>query len=888
MFIMPTAYELQTESDVEQKLIFPLLTAMPPYGMGIPSPQILTKLDVRKLDIGKGQEKKRYFPDYIILADRLPMAVVEAKKPGDDLGEGFREARLYAQEINARFPSNFNPVLTVVCCNGLELAYGPPDAATPNILTIRELNPSYEAFERLQQSLSWTVLNNCASRLNSTLKPPRYWKPKKLLGGAGVQTEEVGHNTFGSTLSAELGYIFTPENTADRAEIAKHAYVDSRAAQRAIDPIDKIIRAAKPISETSATLINSSVHPTELVEKLRTGPRLEGKVILLVGSVGSGKSTFVDHLIHKALPRDVIGATLWCRVNMNNAPASKDEIYKWLRARIAEGCVANYPDEDFESLEITKKVYAVEVNRFEKVQGRILKESGDLVEYGRRLTAEVDKWQADPEITSKAIARYCCGDRGRLLVIVLDNCDKRSRDEQLLMFQAAHWIQNEYRSLIILPLREETYEAHQGEKPLDTAYKDMIFRIEPPLFQHVLVKRAQLALSKMKPNEGKMLSYELPNGFTVTYPQTDQAFYLSSIIRSLFEHDRFIRRMITGLSGKNIRKALEIFMDFCNSAHLGEDEIFKIRQSEGKYTLPLFLVTRILLRGNLRYYDESASAVKNLFNIFHTDSAPFYFSRLAILRWLNKRFNQTGPNGVRGYFKVADMRADLLKIGVPAYAFEREIDNLIKAQCITSENLTLDKVTDEDLVRLNSAGYVHLDLLTSVDYLATIAEDTWLDNWDLAKRISERIGRSESHLQLTTQILNAKDFTQYLKEKQELALKAIASYQEDDPAGMELLDISKAIEAVQSLAHSTHLDEWLVLKEKYPDGSIHLKKISNRTFKHGVFVEMEVGVNGLIYKPELPTDYMTNDQYFPNEEIRIRVKYIDPQKKRISLIPLDV
>jgi hypothetical protein len=45
-------------------------------------------------------------------------------------------------------------------------------------------------------------------------------------------------------------------------------------------------------------------------------------------------------------------------------------------------------------------------------------------------------------------ARYCSTEKGVLLIIVLDNSDKRLREEQLLMFEAAQWLQREFRGLV--------------------------------------------------------------------------------------------------------------------------------------------------------------------------------------------------------------------------------------------------------------------------------------------------------------------------------------------------------------------------------------------------------------------------------------------------------
>jgi len=176
-----------------------------------------------------------------------------------------------------------------------------------------------------------------------------------------------------------------------------------------------------------------------------------------------------------------------------------------------------------------------------------------------KLAEFIQAAEKDDDLMAKAHVRYICAERGRLFVVVLDNCDKKTRDEQLLMFEAAQWLQREFRCLVILPLRDETYDNHRDQPPLDTALKDLVFRIEPPPFQQVLIRRVQFALKELGANGSENLSFTLPNGFRVEYHKSEQAFYLTSIVKSLFEHDRFARRMIVGLSGRNMRRALEIF-----------------------------------------------------------------------------------------------------------------------------------------------------------------------------------------------------------------------------------------------------------------------------------------------------------------------------------------
>src|SRR5258708_31473167 len=104
-----TLKELITESDIEQKLLWPLLTTSVPNGAGLLVADILTKVNIRRLEIGKGSSRKLYYPDYMVVIAGLPVLVVEAKAPGESIEQGLTEARLYCTELNALFPSGLNP-----------------------------------------------------------------------------------------------------------------------------------------------------------------------------------------------------------------------------------------------------------------------------------------------------------------------------------------------------------------------------------------------------------------------------------------------------------------------------------------------------------------------------------------------------------------------------------------------------------------------------------------------------------------------------------------------------------------------------------------------------------------------------------------------------------
>jgi hypothetical protein len=393
------------------------------------------------------------------------------------------------------------------------------------------------------------------------------------------------------------------------------------------------------------------------------------------------------------------------------------------------------------------------------------------IEYKTRLADELLKLQRDDTAFAKSLARYVCAGPGKLLVIVLDNCDKRTRDEQLTMFQVAQWVRTEFRSLVILPLRDVTFDRHRNEPPLDTAIKGLTFRIEPPPFIEVLQRRVHLALKEMEATAktAQKLSYVLPNGMHVSYPASDQALYLASILRSLYAHDRFVRRIMTGLAGRDVRRALEIFLDFCMSGHIGEDEIYKIRFFEGCYVLPLSVVARVLLRMQRRYYDGDKAYVKNLVQCNPDDALPDHFVKLAILHWLERRQTVLGPAGVAGFHRVENLLRDLAQLGHDANRVRADLIYLNREGCCVAEHQRVDEIHDGDLVKITASGLVHLQLMANPEYLAACAEDTFLSDLELAKRVAGRItGKGlKGQFSRTTAAKNAWELVAYLKLRAE-------------------------------------------------------------------------------------------------------------------------
>ena len=670
-----TKEELLNESDVEHKFIWPLLIAPMPNGLGYSSVDIRSKPDIRKLRIDKGKSnEKLYHPDYVILIAGIPVLVIEAKHPKEDPVAALREARLYAHSLNDEFKSGVNPCVRVIATNGLLTVSSPADQDSPDVnLAFEDVNPTSISFNNLVDLASRATTQAVADKLRSVLTTRPFYRALNQIGGQSVRDEDVGYNTFGSKLSLDYRTVFKPETRKERAYIVRNAYVRSTRREHYVDEIDRIVATSVASTVKGAQLIADTESPRQILDALSRGSSLENQVLLLVGGRGAGKTTFVDYIQEIKLSDALRKSTVWVHLNLNLAPEDRTLQEQWALEHLIHELKAEYSDIDFDVRDTWDKVYSVEIRRFKKISLANLTPGTEA--YETRLADEIIRLQADSLRTAKALCRYLIAEREhKLLIVVFDNCDKRDKDEQLGMFRAARWLQSEIRCLIFLPLRDVTYETYRDEPPLDTTIKDLVFRIDPPPFSKILRKRLDLIATDIAArSQSKMLWFTLDNGIRVTYPATELGYYLASIHRSLYEYDKVIRKLIVGLAGRDIRRAIEIFLEFCRSGHISAAEYLQMKAANGNWPLPRHVVLRVLLRRSRRYYDGDLSFLKNLFQCHPEDVRPDHFVRANILGWLEVNRQEKGPTGISGFHQSGTVIAGLVPLGHDANRVREEL-----------------------------------------------------------------------------------------------------------------------------------------------------------------------------------------------------------------------
>jgi small subunit ribosomal protein S1 len=88
----------------------------------------------------------------------------------------------------------------------------------------------------------------------------------------------------------------------------------------------------------------------------------------------------------------------------------------------------------------------------------------------------------------------------------------------------------------------------------------------------------------------------------------------------------------------------------------------------------------------------------------------------------------------------------------------------------------------------------------------------------------------------------------------------------------------------------TQADPWQKVPQTYPEGSVHRGKVA-RLATFGAFVTLEEGIDGLIHISRLGGGKRLShprEVVREGEELEVRIEKIDPEARRVSLVPAEI
>lgn len=457
-----------------------------------------------------------------------------------------------------------------------------------------------------------------------------------------------------------------------------------------------------------------------------------GELYLLLGGIGSGKTTFIKRF-QRTVGQSVLDAhSLWFHLDFLEAPLdpSSLELFAW-RA-VLDQLRRRYQDVNLETRRNIKKAFDDNIAAIAQTALRpTLTRAGA---FDAALSPYLEKWQADVADYVPRILRVAQSDRGLHIVLFIDNVDQLSPAHQAQVFVLAQRVTRTVGSITVLALREESYYTANLQKTL-TAYTSRKFHIASPHFRRMIANRIGFALNILENSQGP-IDYVLPSGIAIDRKAI--ADFLRIIETSIFEHNRNIARFIEALCFGNMRLALDMFTMFMTSGATDVDKMLNIYRRSGAYFVPFHEFLKSIMLGERRYYKDQASSILNVFDC-GTERNASHFTSLRMIRALLQRRGEMTVEG-KGYVEIQEL------VNMSENVFDnredvlRSLNRLCAQQLIEANTKSTESISGASHVRVTSAGWYYSSyLVKSFSYLDLVLQDTPLNDPVIEAMLREQV-----------------------------------------------------------------------------------------------------------------------------------------------------
>ena len=796
--------DLRNESDVEQKIVMPLLAG--DIYLEISQDKIFTKdyLAPVLLDKTAGRTSG-YYPDYTVWIRGFPLLVVEVKAPDVPAETGYREASLYARHLNQSYPTSLNPCRFLLATNGTKLLAGFWDSMPTLDLSVNDLRLGSAALEKLREHCHFRALEAYARVCLLRVRSDRTFFPYNLAGGPALLRARTPLNSFAADLSPILRRYFTSPSEENNREIIERAYVSSGEVTEYDRVLEALLKERLTIQRgTVVEKLEPERHREERVEEavsLFNEMRPPGGELQIIqGAVGSGKSLFIRRYKEAMQSSTLADQSRWAFVDFNASPADLSNAERWLSTAFVESFQRENPTIDLNSFNVLRGIFSRNIQKRKPIYDELAKTSPEQAAIAR--ANDLAKWQDDPELTARGIAEYILGGRKEILIVVMDNVDRLDLKNQLAAFQLTLWFLARTSCFVVLQMRDETYERYKNKPPLDTFRTGITFHISPPRFTDVVRRRLELSREYLAAHPEKRQSYSTESGLRVTYPTSDLEQFLRELYVELFDRKRNKSRLLEAIAGWDVRRALQIFVSIITSGHLTSTAITSTILGGRTVAITEQNVLRILMRGEYQFFSDDSGFVSNIFGFDPEWQKPDNFIMVEILYFLARNRKRKGETGLEGYFSCRRVADELQRMGYVPEDTLSALNIALQRQLISADHMNFTSVAFDDSVHILASGFMHVRVLAArIEYLYGVIPTTPIFDRDVADRLSEFVknesarGRTFSHQRLQA----VEIFHSYLV-RQKRATETPFSGSVDNGASYVLGQIEGAIEHFKNIA----------------------------------------------------------------------------------------
>ena len=732
---------VKSEQDTRVKIIDRVLTEV----LGWPLAEIMTEVQA-----GKG------FVDYKLTNRGLARAVVEAKRDGREFGlesrtagrayrldgptfhsvdvrEGIDQAIRYCGRKNAELACVTNGREWLVF-RGSRLGDG-KDTEEGVAFVFPTLGAIRSSFALFYDLLSYPAVGEFRYRAHfqeAEGRPIRAHEFKRTLRSSQSRSL-LQQPPLMADLERIMTSFFRRLSGDDDPDLLAQCFVISRESQTADEKIARI--SEDLLGRIRSLNTGKAAELTELVERVKVTQRNE--FVLLIGTKGAGKSTFIDRFFRFILPQSLAAECVIARVNLADSEGNEQSIASWLDRRLLEALEAAVFGEGGPSFDELQGMFFDEYRRRSQGTLKHLYERDKeefKIDFGRFI--ETRREERPHEYITR-IVHHIVLSRRRVPCLVFDNADHFTIEFQERVFQYARSVYESAVCLVIMPITDRTSWQLSREGALRSFENETLF-LPTPLPLVVLKKRVafielRLADEKRQPGRG----YFLNRGITLSL---DNITAFTAALQTVFLRSGEVAFWIGNLANNDIRRSLEIAKQLVTSPHLGVVELLKAYVVGSSIALPPWRVKRALILGRYDIFPTGEHTfVRNVFALDEElDSSPLLGLRiLQLLRDAQKA--EVGDSRSEDPFIAVDQVVDYFRaMLVDPRVTLASLGHMLEDGLCLSYDPTVTEIANARKIELSPSGYQHLRWgARDQNYLSSMLEVTPIVDSLPFERLSE-------------------------------------------------------------------------------------------------------------------------------------------------------
>lgn len=456
---------------------------------------------------------------------------------------------------------------------------------------------------------------------------------------------------------------------------------------------------------------------TTLIERVKGMQRNE--FVLLIGTKGAGKSTFIDRFFRYVLPRQIAGECIVARVNMADSEGNDKTLTSWLDQKLLGVLEESVFGEEGPSFDELQGMFFDEYRRQSNGTLRHLYEKDKnefKIEFGRFI--EQRREDRPHEYISRMV-RHIVASRRKIPCIVFDNADHFTVEFQERVFQYARSIYEGDLCLIIMPITDRTSWQLSYEGALRSFENESLF-LPTPLPSVILKKRInflELRLTEEEREPGR--GYFVGRGISLSLENLTA---FTAALQTIFLRDIQVAEWIGNLANNDIRRSLEIAKQLVTSPHLEVAELLKTYVAGPTLDLPMWLIKRALIKGKYNLYPTGEHAfIRNIYALDEdTDTSPLLVVRILQLLKDAKQAENGDP-----FITVDQVIEYFHAMLIDASVTQAILGRMLEYGLCLNYDPTVTNISHAGKIELSAAGFQHLRWGTrDSEYILSMMEIT--------------------------------------------------------------------------------------------------------------------------------------------------------------------